>query len=97
MQARFDAERWLVAIVESSDDAIIGKTLDGLITSWNASASRIFGYSADEVLGKPVTLLIPQELWYEEEKILTRLRNGERVDHYETTRVRKDGSGLLSR
>jgi PAS domain S-box-containing protein len=90
-----DAERWLAAIVESSDDAIIGKTLDGIITSWNAGAQRIFGYAADEVIGKPVTILIPQELWHEETEILQRLRSGERVDHYETTRLCKDGRSII--
>lgn len=87
-----DAERWLAAIVESSDDAIIGKTLDGIITTWNAGAERIFGYSAAEAVGKPIAILIPRELWHEETEILNRLRTGERVDHYETTRIRKDGS-----
>jgi PAS domain S-box-containing protein len=91
---RLDAERWLAAIVESSDDAIIGKNLDGIITSWNAGAERIFGYSADEALGKPVTILIPQNLWHEEAAILERLRRGERVDHFETMRVHKDGSKI---
>ncbi len=86
-----DAERWLAAIVESSDDAIIGKTLDGIITSWNAGAQRIFGYSAEEAVGKPMTFLIPRDSWREEAQILKRLRNGERVDHFETTRIRKDG------
>ena len=89
-----DAERWLAAIVESSDDAIIGKTLDGIITSWNAGAQRIFGYSAEEVVGKPVTILIPPDRWPEEARILKRLRNGERVDHFETTRIRKDGGRI---
>ncbi len=91
---RLDAERWLAAIVESSDDAIIGKTLDGIITSWNAGAQHIFGYSVDEVVGKPMTLLIPRDLWHEEEEILRRLRNGKRVDHLETIRVRKDGANI---
>jgi PAS domain S-box-containing protein len=91
---RLDEERWLAAIVESSDDAIIGKTLDGIVTSWNAGAQRIFGYSADEVLGKPVTILIPQDLWHEEAEILEQLRNGERVDHFETMRVHKNGSNI---
>jgi PAS domain S-box-containing protein len=91
---RADAERWLAAIVESSDDAIIGKTLDGIITSWNAGAQRIFGYSAEEVVGKPVTILIPPDRWHEEAQILKRLRNGERVDHFETTRIRKDGGRI---
>ncbi len=90
-----DAERWLAAIVESSDDAIIGKTLDGIITSWNTGAQRIFGYAADEIIGKPITILIPRDLWNEETDILRRLRSGDRVDHYETTRLRKDGSTIL--
>jgi PAS domain S-box-containing protein len=89
-----DAERWLAAIVESSDDAIIGKSLDGIITSWNKGAQRIFGYSADEVIGKPITILLPKNLWHEETEILGRLRSGERVDHFETSRVRKDGSTI---
>ena len=89
-----DAERWLAAIVESSDDAIIGKTLDGIITSWNAGAERIFGYSAEEVIGKPVTILIPPERWHEEAQILKRLRNGERIDHFDTTRIRKNGDRI---
>lgn len=89
-----DAERWLAAIVESSDDAIIGKTLDGTITSWNPGAQRIFGYSAEEVVGKPVAILIPPDRWQEEAEILKRLRNGERIDHFETIRIRKDGNRI---
>jgi PAS domain S-box-containing protein len=92
--AHFDAEHWLAAIVESSDDAIIGKNLDGIITSWNVGAQRIFGYSADEVIGRPITILIPKNLWAEETAILERLRNGERIDHFETIRVRKDGGAV---
>ena len=92
---RLEAERWLAAIIESSDDAIIGKNLDGIITSWNSGAQRIFGYAANEVIGKPVTILIPEALWDEETEILKRLRSGERVDHYETTRLRKDGSSII--
>ncbi len=95
MPQQRDAERWLAAIVESSDDAIIGKSLDGIITSWNAGAQRIFGYAADEAIGKPITILIPQELWHEEAEILKRLRKGERVDHYETTRLHKDGNSIV--
>ena len=83
---------WLAAIVESSDDAIISKNLDGIIMSWNRGAERIFGYLAEEAIGKPVTILIPPDRHDEEPSILARLRRGERIDHYETVRMRKDGS-----
>ncbi len=89
-----DVMSLLAAIVDSSDDAIISKDLDGIITSWNKSAERIFGYTADEAIGKPVTILIPQDRQQEEPQILARLRRGERVDHFETVRRRKEG-GLL--
>ena len=82
---------WLAAIIESADDAIISKTLEGIITSWNAGAQRIFGYTAEEAIGKPVTMLIPLDHPDEEPTILARLRKGERIEHYETVRVRKDG------
>ncbi len=85
------AAYWLSALVESADDAVISKTLDGIITSWNAGAQRIFGYSPDEVIGHPVAMLIPEDHLDEEPNILGRIRAGERVDHYETVRVRKDG------
>jgi PAS domain S-box-containing protein len=85
---------YLAAIVESSDDAIIGKTLEGVITSWNKGAERIFGYTADEIIGRPITVLIPPERQAEEHEILKKLRRGERIEHYVTTRIRKDG-GLL--
>jgi PAS domain S-box-containing protein len=81
----------LASIVASSDDAIISKTLDGRITSWNASATRIFGYHANEMIGQPITRIIPPELHAEESKIIARLKLGERIDHYETVRVAKDG------
>jgi PAS domain S-box-containing protein len=81
----------LAAIVESSDDAIVSKNLDGIIQSWNAGAQRIFGWSADEVIGKPITIIIPPDRQHEEVQILARLRAGQRVDHFETIRVAKDG------
>ncbi len=87
------AER-LASIVESSDDAIISKDLNGIIRSWNGGAERIFGYTADEVIGKHITILIPTEKHGEEPAILGRIIKGERVDHYETIRQRKDGSLL---
>ena len=82
----------IASIVESSDDAIISKDLNGVIKSWNNGAERIFGYTAGEVIGKPVTTLIPAGLQDEEPEILERISRGERVDHYETVRQRKDGS-----
>lgn len=88
------ARSYLAAIVESSDDAIIGKSLDGIIQSFNATAERMFGYKAAEVVGKPVTILIPPDRQNEEVDILGRLRKGERVDHFETVRVTKDGRYL---
>ncbi|HEY6217287.1 MAG TPA: PAS domain S-box protein [Pyrinomonadaceae bacterium] len=85
------APYWLAAIIESADDAIISKTLDGIITSWNKGAERIFGYTADEVIGKSVTILIPAGHEDEEPAILAQLRAGKRIEHYETVRVTKDG------
>jgi PAS domain S-box-containing protein len=82
----------LAAIVASSDDAIISKNLDGVIVTWNEGATRIFGYRPDEVIGRSITLLIPPDRQEEEPAILARLRRGERVDHYQTVRLRKDGS-----
>jgi PAS domain S-box-containing protein len=89
-----EARARLAAIVESSDDAIIGKDLNGVITSWNKGAERLFGYSAQEVVGKPVTILIPQERLDEEPSILQRIRRGERIDHFETVRRHKDGRSM---
>jgi PAS domain S-box-containing protein len=86
------AARQLASIVESSDDAIVSKDLNGIIRTWNDGAERLFGYRADEMVGKPVTILIPPERINEEPGILARIRRGERVDHYETIRRRKDGS-----
>ncbi len=84
----------LAAVVESSDDAIVSKTLQGVINSWNAGAQRIFGYTAEEVVGKPVTILIPPDRIPEEAEILANVKSGRRVDHYETVRIRKDGTPL---
>jgi PAS domain S-box-containing protein len=87
-------DRFLAAIVESSDDAIIGKTLDGTITSWNRGAERLYGYRADEAVGQPISIIIPDDRPDELPGIMARLRRGERIDHYETVRVRKDGERL---
>ena len=84
----------LAAIVESSEDAIIAKTLEGVITDWNRGAQKIYGYSAEEVLGKPINILVPPERPNEIPMILERLRRGEVIDHYETVRVAKDGRRL---
>jgi PAS domain S-box-containing protein len=86
-----DARALLGSIVETSYDAIVTKDLDGIITSWNAAAGHLFGYSADEVVGKPIRLLIPAERQAEEDAILARLRRGERIEHFETVRIAKDG------
>jgi PAS domain S-box-containing protein len=82
----------LAAIVDSSDDVIVSKTLDGIIKSWNRAAERLFGWTADEAVGKHITLIIPKNRLSEEDDVLARLRRGERVDHFETVRQRKDGS-----
>ena len=85
-------EQQLVTIVESSDDAILSEDLDGIIKTWNPGAKRLFGYTAEEVIGKPITLLIPIDCHREEFDILSRIQRGECIDHYETVRRRKDGS-----
>jgi PAS domain S-box-containing protein len=92
-RAQETAER-LAEVVESSDDAIIAKTLDGTITDWNRGAEKVFGYSSAEAVGKPMTLLLPPESAEEESGILARIRRGESVQHFETVRVRKDGKKI---
>jgi PAS domain S-box-containing protein len=87
--------RWLGSIVDSSDDAIVSKNLDGVVTSWNRGAERIFGYAAEEAIGQPITIVIPKDRHDEERTILTRVRRGERIDHFETVRQRKDGSLIV--
>ena len=87
--------RWLASIVESSDDAIVSKNLSGVITSWNRGAERVFGYTAEEAVGQAITIVIPQDRQDEERTILTRIRRGERVDHFETVRQRKHGSLIV--
>lgn len=84
----------LAAVVASSDDAIVSKTLDGRITSWNAGATRIFGYTSEEMIGQPITRIIPPDLHDDEDAILARLRRGEHIEHFDTVRVAKDGSCL---
>jgi PAS domain S-box-containing protein len=86
--------RWLAAIVQSCDDAIFSTDLDGIITSWNAGAERLYGYSAEEVIGKPLTILIPRERQDEEVTIIGRVRRGDHIEHYETIRRRRDGKLL---
>lgn len=90
----FNVIQAVAAVVESSDDAIVNKDLNGIITSWNRGAEQIFGYKAAEVIGKPVSILIPADHPNEEPGILERIRRGERINHYETIRLRKDGTPL---
>src|SRR3954454_23273773 len=88
---RLAAQARLAAIVESSDDAMISKNLDGVILSWNRGAERIFGYTAGEIVGRSILTLIPPARQHEEPMILSRVRSGERIDHYETLGQTKDG------
>lgn len=86
-----EAQALLAAIVESSEDAIVSKTLDGIIRSWNAGAQRLFGYAPDEAIGRPITLIIPNDRQDEEHEIIARVSRGERVEHFETVRVTRQG------
>ena len=86
-----DAQSRLAAIVESSDDAIVSKNLDGIVTSWNQAAARLFGHTAEEMIGQSILRIIPNDLQSEETEILRKIRAGERIHHYETRRIRKDG------
>jgi len=94
LRSRFESQALLAAIVASSDDAIISKDLNGFIMSWNAGAERLFGYAAEEAIGKPIMILIPPERHDEELDILSRIARNERIEHLETIRVRKDGTRL---
>jgi PAS domain S-box-containing protein len=94
LEADENARFHLAAIIDSADDAIISKNLQGIVSSWNGAACRIFGYTADEMIGRPILRLIPEALHYEEEAILRKIRAGERIDHYETTRIRKNGEQI---
>lgn len=89
-----EASLRLAAIVESSDDAIASKDLNGVITSWNRSAEKLFGYKAGEIIGKPVTMIIPPELHQDENMILSKIRRGEKIDHFETIRLHKNGERI---
>ncbi len=90
-QLGFGPQEFLAAIVESSNDAIIGKTLDGEMTSWNRAAERLYGYTAEEAIGRHISILVPGDLPDEIPTIMSRLSRGERIEHYETKRLRKDG------
>src|SRR5687768_2952025 len=91
LRRALEERAYLAAIVESSDDAIISKDLNGIVRSWNAAAERIFGYTAAEVVGRPIRLIIPADRQAEEDAILARLGAGERIDHFQTVRQAKDG------
>ena len=90
-----EAAAWLAAVVASADDAVISKTLDGIVTSWNRGAELLFGYSAAEAVGRSITLIIPPDRLPEEQDILARLRRGQAIDHFETERMTKDGRLVL--
>src|SRR5579862_8653734 len=86
-----ELDAWLAAVVDSSDDAIVTKTLDGVIRSWNRGAEQLFGYTAEEAVGQQIFLIVPSDRVAEEQEVLARLRRGERIDHFETIRQTKDG------
>ena len=92
MESTASLNEYLAAIVESSDDAIITKNLNSIIRTWNRGAERLFGYSAEEAVGQPILMLIPEDRFHEESDIIARLRRGERIKHFQTVRQRKDGS-----
>ena len=85
---------YLAAIVESTDDAVIGKTSDGIMLSWNPAAQKMYGYSLEEVIGKSVSILVPSDCEYEVSEILEKIKTGGRVDHCETRRITKDGTEI---
>jgi PAS domain S-box-containing protein len=87
--------RWLASIIESSDDAIVSRNLDGDITSWNKGAERVYGYSAEEAIGQPFTIVIPEDRQNEEREILARIKRGEHIDHFETVRRHKHGTPVV--
>jgi PAS domain S-box-containing protein len=87
--------RWLASIIESSDDAIVSRNLDGVITSWNKGAERVYGYSAEEAIGQPFTIVIPEDRQNEEREILARIKRGEHIDHFETVRRHKHGTPVV--
>src|SRR5438477_465329 len=90
-EPRPDTAALLLAIVESSDDAIISKDLNGIVTSWNRSAERMYGYTADEIIGQSIRLIIPDDRIEEEQHVLEAIREGKSVEHFDTMRRRKDG------
>ena len=92
--SQLQAARFLASIVESSDDAIVSKSLDGIIQSWNAAAERLFGYTAEQAVGRHITLVIPPERIAEEDRIIASLRAGQRIEHFETERQRSDGQRI---
>src|SRR6266404_5372428 len=95
LQRSLEAEERLVAIVAFSSDAIISKTLDDIITSWNKAAENIFGYTKEEAIGKSITIIVPKYLWNEEKEIIRKIKKGQDIDHYETIRLRKDGQLII--